>query len=764
MATIPVLVLLGYDLIVFLGASSRFEGVPRRRQIRLLSVLFFFSGMPALVYQIVWQRALFAIYGVNAESVAVIVSAFMLGLGLGSLLGGWLSLRFPRQAITLFGVAELAVALFGLSSLRIFHWAAKYTAGSSLPSTVVFTLLLLIGPTMLMGATLPLLVEHLVRSSGRVGASVATLYFVNTYGSAVACYLCASFLLRDFGQTGSVRIAASINTLVAAAVLVFGRNCQAKSGGALATAQPAGEAEPALPLWMAMAIASISGFIALGFEIEWYRVFALSSFDRAPAFALLLSTYLAGVAAGSYVAEKLTEQKGSVMVLRIVGVLMIVAGAISAYLPPLVAALNWKDISFLVSAPAFFLTAALLGSVLPLLCRLAVSADDRAGRGVSLVYVSNIVGSTTGSLVIGFLLMQHFGLRQVSLQLGVGAAAVGSLVVFVSQPRLRALPASTLAMIVIAFAALPIASPLYSNLFERLIFGGGPLAGVPFAHVVENRNGVIGVLPNGAVFGGGVYDGYFNVDPANDVNLIVRAFALSAFHPAPKRMLMIGLSSGSWAQIVSNHPQAESLDIIEINPGYLQLIWQYPMVRSLLQNPKVHIYIDDGRRWLLAHPDARYDTIVANTSFYWRDHSSDLLSVEYLKIIRQHLNPRGIYYYNTTGSDDAVATGLGVFPHGLRVLNFLAVSDSPIDVDKNRWMAVLRRYKIDNQLVFDPARPASETTLARYTALVDSVTAQPMPTGMETSDSLNARLGRRLIITDDNMGWEWRGKETVPWR
>src|SRR6202030_4751858 len=89
----------------------------------------------------------------------------------------------------------------------------------------------------------------------------------------------------------------------------------------------------------------------------------------------------------------------------------------------------------------------------------------------------------------------------------------------------------------------------------------------------------------------------------------------------------IGLSSGSWAQVLANHPGLQSLEIVEINPGYLQLIVQYPMVASILRNPKVNINIDDGRRWLLAHPDARYDAIVVNITFYWRAHVSNLLSV-----------------------------------------------------------------------------------------------------------------------------------------
>src|SRR4029077_10905198 len=104
--------------------------------------------------------------------------------------------------------------------------------------------------------------------------------------------------------------------------------------------------------------------------------------------------------------------------------------------------------------------------------------------------------------------------------------------------------------------------------------------------------------------------------------------------------------------VIANHPEVEDFDIVEINPGYLHLVADYPALRSVLRNPKVHIYIDDARRWLLAHPDKKYDAMIANTSFHWRDHSSQLLSKDYLAIIKAHLQPGGVYYYNTTESED----------------------------------------------------------------------------------------------------------------
>src|SRR5215467_6294481 len=118
--------------------------------------LFFFSGFPALIYQIVWQRALFTIYGVNVESVTVIVTAFMLGLGLGSLAGGAFASRIRRRPLLAFGIIELLIGVFGCFSLPLFHAVGSASAGSTIATTGTLAFFLLLPPTFLMGSTLPL--------------------------------------------------------------------------------------------------------------------------------------------------------------------------------------------------------------------------------------------------------------------------------------------------------------------------------------------------------------------------------------------------------------------------------------------------------------------------------------------------------------------------------------------------------------------------------------------------------------------------------
>lgn len=760
----PVAVVLCFDflllLVVLFGARTK----GNRAQSALIAALFFCSGFPALIYQIAWQRALFAIYGVNVQSVAVVVSAFMLGLGIGSLVGGRLSEKYPDRGISIFGICELVIAGFGLISLRLFHWAAGFTAGTSLGYTILFSFLLLILPTMLMGATLPLLVEQLVRSSRSVGYSVATLYFVNTLGSAFACYICAQVLMRNFGLSGSLTLAACVNTAVGGTAFLYGRSQPLNPVGAAASAVKADvSSEKVLRLGTAAAIAGVAGFLALGFEIAWFRIFALATFDRAPAFALLLSTYLAGIAAGSFLSESLCRRR-HINPVTFAGTAMLVAAAISVYLPPLMANLSWHNIPVLMSAPAFFLAACFLGSVLPLLCQSSVSANNSAGRSVSLIYLSNIIGSTLGSLVVGFILMNHFGTQAISTQLAAATALTGLIVVFFRGERFQSPPKTLWALAILAAAAILLAGPAYGNLYGKMIFGPRAAEVGYMKHVVENRNGIIAVTADDAVFGGGVYDGHFNIDPANDKNFVIRAYVLSLAHPHPRRAFMLGLASGSWAQVVANNPQVESLDIVEINPGYLPLIAQYPEVRSLLSNPKVHIYIDDARRWLLAHPEIKYDLMVANTSYHWRDHSSQVLSTEFLQIVKQHLLPGGIYYYNATESADVFVTGLHEFNYGLRVITFLMVSDSPIVLDKGRWFSVLNQYEIDGKKMFDASTPRGELVLAAYNAFADSMREPPRILGIESGDVLAKRLGARHLITDDDMGAEWTPAPKPAWR
>jgi hypothetical protein len=249
------------------------------------------------------------------------------------------------------------------------------------------------------------------------------------------------------------------------------------------------------------------------------------------------------------------------------------------------------------------------------------------------------------------------------------------------------------------------------------------------------------------VYGGGVYDGRINTDLVHDSNMLYRPFSLSLWHNSPREVLMIGLATGAWAQVIANHPQVEKLTIVEINPGYLELIEKYAAVRSLLSNPKVTIVIDDGRRWLVRNRQAKFDAIVINTSFHWRAHCSAILSKEFLELVSGHLRPAGVFFYNLTGSMEAQLTGVTVFPHGVMVGNHLALSNQPIQLDLERWKRVMKEYRIEGVPVFDLGNP-------EHVRRFNQVAAQ-LPKEEQT-EAIRAKNTATRIITDDNMGVEWR--------
>jgi spermidine synthase len=494
----------------------------------------------------------------------------------------------------------------------------------------------------------------------------------------------------------------------------------------------------------------LSGFVALSYELLWYRAFSYASGGTADAFGLMLGAYLAGLALGSWAAGRACATSDPTRrhaLLRTLGWLTLAGNVAGFLLVPAVAWLitkghSWRALTSLVGVASLG-----LGTVFPFVTHLWIDPAGRVGRGVSLLYLFNILGSTAGSLLTGFVFMDHASFGTIAVGIGaLGAATAG--IVFAAAPAGGRSRAAGLAAAAAAILLLPAAGDrLFDRTYERLHFKTAFTKDSRFAHVVETKSGVITVTPEGRIFGGGIYDGAFNTSLRDELNVIIRAYALAELHPAPKDVLMIGLSSGSWATVVANHPGVERLTIVEINPGYLQLLPKYPAVAGLLSNPKVRIEIDDGRRWLVRNRDRRFDAIVSNTTFHWRSNGTNLLSREYLELIRSRLKPGGVYYFNTTGSRRVQVTAANAFPHALRIMAFLALSESPIRMNLDRLREALWTYPWEGRTALDRSNPAD---VALMDKLIASLAAQREP-----RESILAQTPAPAEITDDNMGTEW---------
>ena len=183
-----------------------------------LTPIFFLSGVAALVYQICWQRMLFVSFGIDIESVTIIVSTFMLGLGIGALAGGWIADRLPARLLALFAACELSIGLFGLASAQLIRAIGEIFVQSGRPLVALASFALLLVPTSLMGATLPILATDAVRRRGGVGVSIGRLYFANTLGAAAGALAIAMGAFRYFGLGEAIQSACAINFCIAALI------------------------------------------------------------------------------------------------------------------------------------------------------------------------------------------------------------------------------------------------------------------------------------------------------------------------------------------------------------------------------------------------------------------------------------------------------------------------------------------------------------------------------------------------------------------
>lgn len=709
----------------------------RRLHAIVLHGVFVLSGISALIYQLVWQRALLTIYGSNVESVAMVVAAFLAGLGIGSIVGGWISKSARAPLVLLFGLAELGVGAYGLVSLKLFDVVGALTsveAHGLTTGALVFLLVFL--PTLLMGATLPLLVAHQVRDTAHVGQSVSRLYFVNTLGAALGAYIAAHWLLGNFGMSGTTRIAACLNATAALIVLLVLRKPPAESSAA--EDAPAASTPCEIPFRTALLWSALSGFLALSWEIIWSRVFNFASASRAPVFGYMLGSYLLGLALGSLLSPRLLKQGSE---LRSKLARWVLLSSVAAFFVAPLTAIAATQMFWECGYYFVIIAGALLGLTFPLLCHAAIPPGNDTGSQLSRLYLANIIGSGAGSLLTGFVFIEWLSLHLLSVLL-LGASWLWA----ESIGRFQLPPVVRWQLLCIAIITLS----QFQGFYERLQYKHEFKPGMRFAQTIESRHGVITVDTSGAVYGNGAYDGMIGtrLEPKS---WLVRPYFLSAVRDRIENVLVIGVASGSWTQILVNHPQVRHVTAIELSHGYLDLIRARPEVSSLLTNPKLELVIDDGRRWLRQHPDARFDAIVMNTTHHWREFASALLSREFLTEVKAHLAPDGIALWNCTESPRAARTGMEVFPHTMMVMNHCLASNTPLEPDRERWQKALAAYRIDGQPV---------VAVDQIEGVLDFLKGEALPVPGDMwhwcrRPAMQAAWGNAKIITDDNLGHEY---------
>jgi spermidine synthase len=507
---------------------------------------------------------------------------------------------------------------------------------------------------------------------------------------------------------------------------------------------------------LALRISFVVGFLSLSQEIVWVRLVSFGHGGRPHSFSLVLTAFLLGIAVGALIGRWRCRNASNLV--KELGVCLMWAGYVDLlilFLSPF--ALLPNGMSMMLLSVFVLITAAFKGVVFPIVHQLGTSKVESKGlgRSVSKVYAANVIGSTVGPLITGFVLLNFLIAGQVFAFIGLLTSIVGAYAIYRSGCSSRQLA--------VLSALLPVAlvGTLLSP-FDPLVYVASRAGSKSeVSAMIQNRQGIVHLASSedgggNVTYGGNVYDGRASTDLDKNLNQLDRAYLLAVLHPKPRRVLIIGLSTGAWTRAVAGFEGVEHIDVVEINPAYLTLVRGSPEFSTLLTDERIHFYVDDARRWLRKNPSKQYDLIVQNTTFHWRAYTTMLLSNDYFGELRQHLNLGGIAALNTTGSLDVYFTATKSFNYVLRYKSFAYMSDAPLGRHTDAEKA-LRNAKLGVNPAFPPALFSSNR-------VAETLLSQDLESASDFLEKQKAIVAPELI-SDINLVPELRhGKASpIPW-
>ncbi len=699
----------------------------------LVPACFFMSGAAGLALEVVWSKYLSLLLGNSVHGVATVVAAFLGGLGIGAAIAGRRAARL-RNPIGGYAALEAAVGVLALLSPLAYPFARPFFAGlydalggpgplfHAIRFLLLFSALLL--PTIAMGATLPLVVEHAVRRRPRdASASVAGLYAINT-GGAVAGTLAAGFaLIPSLGLARTAVAAGAVDLGIAGLLLLSGFASPARreepaapeaaGPAAAADAEPpreraGGPRAPAFARWLLPAFA-LSGATAILYQIAWTRLLTVPFGGITYAFSAILAIYLLGLALGAAGAQRTLRRTRSPVLLF--GLLQAaLAAAVAGGLHGLERLPHWQTAAIAASGgsvPRLLLGEAgitallllpptlLLGALFP--TAVAVAAAGRsaaaAARSTGSVYAANTAGSIAGSLLTAYWLVPAFGapaaiLGGAAANAGLGAAALWSGEGGARARRLAAVGAVA-ATALFALFAMPRWSPDRMTMgLIRLLrsywFGGERLTHQAIDAAGERKDlgrllfyregpvasvAVIETQGQRTLLINGKADATTGSGSDMRTQVMVGHLPLLAV-PAARDVFVIGYGSGVTTAATLDHP-VRRVRTVELEPAVVEAAPQFrASAGDPLGDPRHEMMVEDASL-VLRSEKRSYDVIVSEPSNFWIAGMGDLFSDDFYRIARTRLRPGGIlcqwvqcYQISPDAIRSVIRTLSRTFPHG----------------------------------------------------------------------------------------------------
>jgi spermidine synthase len=703
--------------------------------------LFFLSGASALVYEVVWTRGLTNVFGGSAFAIATVLAAYMAGLALGSTVFGR-SIDRRGHPLVVYGLLEGAIGLWALILPVLLGFLDHFYAqiyqslnpgfyGLSLIRFVLCFLLLLV-PTTMMGGTLPVLGKLLLSNWGGLGNRAGLLYGINTLGAVVGVSAGGFMLLPALGLRGSTWVAIGFNLFVAVAAVAASRRFPYRPEPVPPAApEPASrERDRSLALRRAVLIVyAASGFAALAYEVAWTKTLSLILGTTSYAFTSMLTTFLLGLALGSFIFGKLVDRKRArpetllALVQLGIPILALLSIPMLGRLPQLFVNgfPELKDSWFalelyriLLAAGVMFLPTLLMGGTFPLVTR--AYADRReVGKSLGSLYAANTVGAIFGSFLTGFVLIPWVG-RQNSILAAsfVNLAAVALLLGTLRWKSVGRKSRWAMAVLVVLLAPawviglqrwnpriLSAGAYIYADELAKKPSIEEAMAGTNLLFSDEGTEAIVSVWQD-------QYNVYLRtsgkVEASNHGDMVTQKLISHLpvlYHEGEvEDGLMIGLASGISVGALLRHP-FERVQTVELIPSMAEAARYFDDYNyQVLDDPRHELIINDGRNHLLL-TDEKYDVIVSEPSNPWIAGIGALFTREFFELTKQRLKPGGVvcqwvqtYQFRETDLKTVLATFVDAYPYihlwsGAPGDLILVASLDPLRLDMDRMRRTL---------------------------------------------------------------------------
>lgn len=677
--------------------------------LHLITVLFFLSGAAGLVYQVLWMRHLGLFLGSDMYGVSMILGTFMGGLALGSLAGGAVGER-TRRPLMLYGVAELGIGAFALvfgTLLRVFEpvLGSMYPADASAPSfpyqlvRIVLASGSLLVPTTLMGATLPLILRHFVRSRSVVGERAAFFYAANTLGALTGTLIAGFLLLPYLGMSRSTALIAALNLLIGITCIVLGARSPLPEEQASPAAGEEQRIDTLPPMQAsdrrriaraALVALGISGFASFALEVVWTRILLISFSATVYSFASMLACFLFGIFLGSMLVARIVDKHDDPLRLfsylelgtgLSVAALCLLINAVPDFFGGLLATMaallpegsgSALILSTLVASLLLLIApTTLLGATFSVALRAYTMNVSRIASRTGNLYFSNTFGAILGSIVGGLVLVPTLGTRVTLAAIALLFSAVGVYLFLASpaarRPGSRRLPAG-IVLATVAGTAVALALPYRVALNfnqnagaqTQLLYHGEGIQNI--IDVVRSRSGVTSLIIGGNVEAD---DG-----ETQRSHFLLKAHLPLLFLEEPIEVLVVGLGMGITLNATTRHQGVERIDVVELSPEILEAQQALREVNDdVVNNPLVNVRIDDGRAYM-RRSRKRYDMITADPIHPKVSRVGYLYTREYYESIRARLEEGGVvcqwmplYQISPKRLRSAMKTFVEVFPN-----------------------------------------------------------------------------------------------------